>query len=275
MLSDCARSIDIELNNQLNIINRLRKREAELENVSNSSIVAHYQLGKIRYFQMKSIDGVRKRVYMNKEQLELRREIQERYYLERAIPLCKKNIEMLEMIHDSFYSLDPVEVVKDAPLAYREQDNACKLLYGVENESRWKERKLKYKARYRVPYPEGLQDLAEDGTVTRSKSEALIINLLNQKGIPYVYECPLQLGNKRIWPDFVIWDRKHNRELLIEHMGRMDDYNYRADQTDKLGLYIQEGYVPNVNLLLTFDDKNGKINVPAISKMIDAILNRH
>ena len=58
-------------------------------------------------------------------------------------------------------------------------------------------------------------------------------------------------------------------------MGRMDDYNYRADQTDKLGLYIQEGYVPNVNLLLTFDDKNGKINVPAISKMIDAILNRH
>lgn len=274
MLSNCVRSVDMELNTQRNYIHRLQKRRAELESISNVNIVAHYQLGKIRYYQIESIDGVGKRVYMNKSQEDLRRQIQERYYLERAIPLCKKNIEMLEMLHDSYYSLDPNDVVKDAPLAYREQENACKLLYGVENASRWKERKLKYKARYRVPYPEGLQDMAEDGTMTRSKSEALIINLLNQKGIPYVYECPIYLGLKRIWPDFVIWDRKHNRELLIEHMGMMDDDIYRGDQTEKLGLYIREGYVPNVNLLLTFDDANGKINVPAISKMIDAVMCR-
>lgn len=274
MLSECVKTIELEFNIQKRTKERFQNKLKELKTTDGIVLIAKHQKKIVRYFLVQNHNGKYRRIYLNKSQDELRKQIQQRYYLERAIPLCQKNIEMLDMLRDSYYDLDPREVLKDAPLAYKDPDSAAKLLYGVANESRWKERKLKYKARFRVPYPEGLQDLAEDGTMTRSKSEALIINLLNQKGIPYVYECPLYLGNKRIWPDFVIWDRKNNRELLIEHMGMMDDYNYRADQTDKLGLYIQEGYVPNVNLLLTFDDKNGKINVPAISKMIDAILNR-
>lgn len=54
----------------------------------------------------------------------------------------------------------------------------------------------------------------------------------------------------------------------------MSDADYQDDQYEKLCLYIMEGYIPNVNLLLTFDDKDGNINVPAISKMIDAIMCR-
>ena len=62
--------------------------------------------------------------------------------------------------------------------------------------------------------------------------------------------------------------------MLIEHLGLMSDADYQDDQYEKLCLYIMEGYIPNVNLLLTFDDKDGNINVPAISKMIDAIMCR-
>ena len=82
----------------------------------------------------------------------------------------------------------------------------------------------------------------------------------------------MYLGNKLKWPDFIIWDKKHNRELLIEHLGLMGDEDYREDQNEKIKLYIEEGYVPNVDLLLTYNDKNGNINVPAISRMIDAIM---
>ena len=199
-------------------------------------------------------------------------ELQERYYIEHAIELCRKNIEMLDLVKDSYFSLDPADVVQNAPLAYREQENAMKLVYGFASETIWKKRKLAYKSRFQVPYPENLKHIAGDGTATRSKSEALIIDLLNMKGIPYVYDYPLYLGNKIKWPDFIIFDRKNNRELIIEHLGKLSDEGYLIDQEDKLGLYIHEGYVPNVNLLLTFDDRDGNINVPAISRMIDAFL---
>lgn len=274
MITECVKSVELELEHQVDLEKRLSKRFGQISGVGNHHLLASFQKGVLRYFLLETIDGVRTRVYMNKSQQELRRQIQERYYLERAIPMCQKNIEMLEMLRDSYYSLEPEDIVKDAPLAYHEQENACRLLYGVENETRWKERKLKQKEKFKIPFPEGLTDIAEDGTQTRSKSESLIINQLNSKGIPYVYEFPMRLGGKIMWPDFVLWDRKHNREVLIEHMGLMSQSDYIERQVDKLQIYIQNGYVPNVNLLLTFDDKDGNINVPAISKMIDAIMCR-
>ena len=171
------------------------------------TLIAMNQNNTIRYFISKKEDGVRKRVYLNKSQEKLKREIQERYYLERAIPRCEKNIEMLEMLRDSYYSLDPVEVVKNAPLAYREQENAMRLVYGCDNESAWKRKKLAWKSKFKVPYPERLKHVAGDGTPTRSISEAVIIDLLNMKGIPYAYDFPMYIGNQLKWPDFIIWDR--------------------------------------------------------------------
>lgn len=272
MLSDCVRAVEMELQYQENTQAKLIKTLKKLDDVKNSQLVARVQKGKIRYFLGTEDNGKRKYTYLNQAEESLRHKIQERYYLERAIPRCSKNIEMLEMLHDSYFSLDPDDVVKDAPLAYKEQINAKKLLYGYDNEAAWKRKKLSWKSKFDVPYPEGLKHVASDGTPTRSISEAVIIDLLNMKGIPYVYDYPLYLGMTLKWPDFIIWDRKHQRELLIEHLGLVGDEDYLEDQNEKIKLYIQEGYVPNVNLLLTYNDKDGNINVPAISKMIDAFM---
>lgn len=271
MLSDCINSISMELDYQKKVLKLFKTRLAKLQDHKDTLLLMN-QHGKNRYYVSREIDGKKCRLYLNKTELEYRKELQERYYLERAVELCRKNIEMLDLVKDSYYSIDPADVIRNAPLAYREQENATRLTYGYESESTWKKKKLAEKAKHSVPFPDYLRHIAGDGTVTRSKSEALIIDLLNMKGIPYVYDYPLDLGSKTKWPDFVILDKKHKRELLIEHLGRMDDKDYREDQTEKLGLYIQAGYVPNVNLLLTFDDKNGNINVPAINRMLDAIM---
>lgn len=271
MLSDCINSISMELDSQKTLLKRFKARLAKLQG-NNDTLLLMNQHGKNRYYVSREIDGKKCRIYMNKTELDYRKELQERYYLERAIVLCQRNIEMLDLVKDSYNSIDPIDVVRNASLAYQEQENATRLVYGYEKETIWKKKKLAWKAKFKVPHPEKLRHIAGDGTVTRSKSEALIIDLLNMKGIPYVYDYPMKLCNILKWPDFIIWDKKHNRELLIEHLGLMCDEDYREDQTEKLGLYIMEGYVPNVNLLLTFDDKDGNINVPAINRMIDAFL---
>lgn len=272
MLSECERAIEYELDRQRLLKKRFAKRVKALEDLPRGALLAMVQKNKVRYFLSVLEDGERKRIYLNKEDTELRELLQERYYLERALPTCQKNIEMLELLQNSYSSLDPIDLMKDAPIAYQKQNNAAQLVYGCSNKSRWKEKMLKHKEKYEIPFPSELRHISGDGTVTRSKSEALIIDLLNNKDIPYVYDYPMYLSNKLKWPDFVIWDRKHNREVIIEHLGLMSKEDYRLSQIEKLWLYIENGYVPNVNLLLTFDDKSGNINIPAISKSLEAIL---
>lgn len=272
MLAECVNAITMEIEYQQRLLKTMKKRWKDLSVHAGFELYANYQRNNLRYYVCKEGEMKKERRYVPKNQISMRRELQERYYLEHAMDKCRKNIEMLDLVKDSYYSLDPADVVSNSPLAYREQENAMKMVYGYGSETTWKKRKLVEKSKYQVPYPEHLKHIAGDGTITRSKSEALIIDLLNMKGIPYVYDFPMHLGDRIKWPDFIILDRKHNRELVIEHLGKMSDEGYLIDQEDKLGLYIREGYVPNVDLLLTFDDRDGNINVPAISKMIDAFI---
>lgn len=285
MLIDFEKNVDLEIEFHKNILKRFQKRESVInQNLGNSNrkgnLVANIHNGKIRYFTSVYNNGRERRSYLGKHDDEYRKELQERYYLRRAIKMCKQNLEILNFYRNELSSLDPDDVVADAPLAYREQENAKCLLYDNGSNYRWKKRKEEFKARFETYKPEELKHIAGDGTITRSKSETLIVDLLNAKNLPFVYECPIQLRSgrfntvKNILPDFLVYDRKHNREILIEHMGLMSQYEYRTSQYDKLGLYIENGYVPNVNLLLTFDDKDGKINIPAISSAVDAILLR-
>ena len=275
MIADLINAIEDELNYQRMIYKKVNRRLKALDGVEERSLIANRNgRGAIQYYFLTHSDNKEKRIYITKSETEKRKELQEKYYLKLATQNIRKNIEMLEYIKDSFFPVNPEEVVNESPLAYREQENANALLYGDGSINRWKERKLALKSKYPIYKPEELQHVADDGTKTRSKSEMLIINTINAKGITYVYECPLILGSKIIFPDFILMDRKTNREIIIEHMGLMADYEYRKKQIDKIGLYIKEGYIPNVNMLMTFDDWNGKINIPAISKMIDTILCR-
>ena len=274
MQANLINALDEELESQQNWLKKIEGRMKMLEHLGNYVLIASMQRGLVRYYiRDKSNEGAQRK-YLGEKQTSLRKNLQELYFLREAAPRCRKNIEMLELVIDSYNSVDPDEVVSGAPLAYREQQNANYLMYGYGSELRWKQRKLNYKKKFKVPCEDELVHVAGDGTITRSKSEALIIDLLNRKNIPYVYDFPMYLCGILKWPDFIILDKRNNREIVIEHLGKMSDTGYRNKQAEKLGLYIDSGYVPNENLLLTFDSRDGNINVPAISRMIDAIMCR-
>lgn len=68
------------------------------------------------------------------------------------------------------------------------------------------------------------------GDMVRSKSEAIIADMLLDLGIPYHYEKPIRLkGGAKRYPDFTLLKVAAREEVYLEHFGLLDDEDYRAD----------------------------------------------
>ena len=113
---------------------------------------------------------------------------------------------------------------------------------------------------------------SKKGERMRSKSEVLIANLLYDLGIPYRYECPLLLENGRtIYPDFTILNKRTRKIYYLEHLGKMGQEKYAADNAQRLNDMILSGLILGVNLIVTIESNTMAINTMALEEQIRAI----
>lgn len=110
-----------------------------------------------------------------------------------------------------------------------------------------------------------------DGHFVRSKSESMIADALFEKSIPYRYEAPLTIANRVIYPDFTVINPKNGKKFVWEHFGMMDIYKYRDSAITKISNYIQDGYIPGINFIMTFETQD----VPLTSAHIQAEIIQH
>ena len=105
----------------------------------------------------------------------------------------------------------------------------------------------------------------------RSKSEKFIADKLFHMGIPYKYECPINLaGYGTVYPDFTILN-KHTMEIVwLEHCGRMGDAEYTAKMVAKVRSYEKSGIYVGRNLYLTFET----LETPFDAGSIEAIFEK-
>ena len=106
------------------------------------------------------------------------------------------------------------------------------------------------------------------GNLVRSKSEALIDMVLYTHRIPFRYECALKLGNIVIYPDFTIMHPKTGRILYWEHMGRMDDPKYNRNIGERIQSYVNNGIIPSIDLIITYETMEHPLTVYDIEKVI-------
>lgn len=117
-------------------------------------------------------------------------------------------------------------------------------------------------------YKEALVHKTMKGHMVRSKSEMLIADNLFFSKIPYRYEWdwPLKVGVA--CADFTLL----NPETLIfipwEHFGMMDVDAYADRAMKKIQMYMNSGFVPDVNLILTFETSNKPITTADIKSVI-------
>lgn len=101
-------------------------------------------------------------------------------------------------------------------------------------------------------HPENLRFKTRRGEMVRSKSEVFIANTYFELGIPYRYDCPLELNNHVILhPDFTLLDTWHSQITYHEHLGLLGKADYWADTQWKLNEYRKNGIYVGKNLILT------------------------
>ncbi|MBQ6900238.1 MAG: hypothetical protein IJN72_05305 [Firmicutes bacterium] len=119
--------------------------------------------------------------------------------------------------------------------------------------------------------PEGRIHLTSRGLRVRSKSELIIAEKLYEYGIEFWYEEVLKIGKHTVVPDFTI-RRRDGKFFYWEHCGRTCDDEYMARHRRKMKLYGDAGIVPWDNLIVTYDDADGNLNLAAVEGEIKAKL---
>ena len=109
---------------------------------------------------------------------------------------------------------------------------------------------------------------------TEGEAAKLISNpgyaaLLSTYLYPISYECLLPIGNIKFFPDFTTKHPKTDRTYYWEHFGMMDEEDYSNHAFSKLKTYAQNGIIPGVNLIMTFETKDHPLEVGLVEKIID------
>lgn len=126
----------------------------------------------------------------------------------------------------------------------------------------------------------GLIHHTRKGIHVRSKSEVIIADLLYSKGIDFVYERELVLGDVSRLPDFTIEDFDTGETYYWEHLGMLNNSSYKRKWEEKKAWYASngihqrgtgEGKDPNGTLIVTVDGKDGSISSADIEQLVDEV----
>jgi hypothetical protein len=120
--------------------------------------------------------------------------------------------------------------------------------------------------------PDAVEIYSNNGERVRSKSEKILADMFLSKGIPYKYECPLELRDRRIvYPDFTFWDIENQREIYWEHDGRMDDPEYAEKAVRKIDGYVQSGILLGEQLIITYETSGYPLN----GRVVEILVEKH
>lgn len=249
-----------------------------------------YYSGKIR--------GDKKFKYIGTGQHNLVLQVKQAFHIRQTLDAISNDIDLIESVLRGYMPYDAASIDKTLPLTY--QKNANGSLRKSADETRqsshvgnvapispvisleyleagitWKQKKLEYQAGFPENYPEHKTEMTSDGTMVKTISEMVIYERLLSAGLYFVYELPFPSNDygPNLYPDFTILspiDRK--TELIIEYVGRLDQQDYRDAFARRIYRYMQNGYIPGVNLFLAFGDIRGHVDSLQVTKIIADIL---
>lgn len=218
--------------------------------------------GHVRYFRYNPV--TRKVTYLRESDRELVLSLKQRRLLEEAIRTMERNLHTEEKLLKIYQAYDPIscqtrlgKVYQDAPELFHEKNG-----------------KHTKKESYQNPYrKEDLIHKTSFGMLCRSKSEAMIADLLYKAGIPFYYEARLVLydewGEKHVYyPDFTI-ELPDGSVMYWEHFGRMDLPDYRQKNFKRIANYHYNDIYPPNNLIITMESRKGGIDANAILRIIE------
>ena len=250
---------------------RLQKKESRLKNEFEKHIFPEGRLqinrngNHFKCFQVIEQGRKVKRIYIKSQDRNVAEQLALKKYLEKE--LCSAKMEMKAI--DSYLKHVPRDTSKNMILnnpKYIEllngQINIFKAQDEWANESYEKSEKFKEKLNIKT----------FKGDLVRSKSEAMIADSMYMKGISYRYECKLELNGEVFYPDFMAKNKRTGELFIWEHYGKMDDPDYVRNYLYKNRVYIQNGYIPSINYLSTYETSDTPLDSIKIEEVISTYL---
>ena len=264
---------DDVFNGMLNYLENLRdKYNIELKSCVSGQLIRTKRNGKLNYFQTENINGQYTRKGISRNEY-LIRNLARKEYLKLSLEIIINNLEALNSVKKKYRSYRPDDIIEMMPKAY----GSLPIEYffsqtdtsGAPQQSNWADKPY----RQSDVKPEAKVHTTSKGLRVRSKSELMISEKMYEHQIAFRYEQILPIGNKNLVPDFTI--KKDNGEIIYwEHCGLTHNENYMLHHKRKLELYETIRIVPWRNLIVTYDDENGNINMAIIeSEIINKLCN--
>ena len=108
--------------------------------------------------------------------------------------------------------------------------------------------------------PEQRNKCTSFGLWVRSKGELLCAEKFHEFGQLFRYEQVVWVGSTPFAPDFTLL-REDERLMYWEHMGLLSNDKYYTHQEAKLRALRSVGIKPETNLIITFEDEFGRIDM--------------
>jgi hypothetical protein len=70
-------------------------------------------------------------------------------------------------------------------------------------------------------------------------------------------------------PDFTIYDVKREKIVYWEHFGCMDNPEYARKACEKIMLYVANGIIPSIDLIITFETKDNPLTAEKVMNVIN------
>ena len=206
--------------------------------------------------------------YLPKSEANLASALAQKDYYEKALKILRRKYRAFSLL-DGENSTDALLRLYDKLHPVRKSLVAPVILTDEEYAKKWKAENPpsgKFNDEYEYSY------YTDGGERVRSKSEIMIANKFLQRQIPYIYEPSLTLGNRTVYPDFMILNIRTRQSFYYEHLGMMDSPDYSTKAILKLNSYIMNGYFPGQGLLFTMETTQKPLDMRILDALIDKFL---
>ncbi|MCR5704794.1 MAG: hypothetical protein K6G85_09230 [Eubacterium sp.] len=219
--------------------------------------------GCVRYFYIK--EGERKGIYIPKKEEELAKRLAQKSYDEKVLRLVEKRLPQIEKILKDYEENEIEKIYLKEHIARRKFIEPVEQTY-EQKLVQWLSHQFKGK-QFKMDTP---VILSNNGLRVRSKSEKILADFFDSMGIPFKYECPLELeGYGVVYPDFTFLSRKTGKEIYWEHEGMMDNPNYAESAVKKIEMYENNGIFPGDQLILSFETSATAINMQLVRTLVE------
>lgn len=247
------------------LTNMIRTAEAKLRKLPEGTVRIKSYKDKVYYFKAdRSGNSFGERIPPDKVQQA--GQLAQSMYLKRIVSSARKERTAIENFIKRYPDSAPEDIYPTlSPHRRALIDPVC--LPDDEYVSRWLD----------VPYePKGFLEtdpffITSNRERVRSKSEQMIAERLTSAGIPYRYECPVNINSRTFYPDFTILKLSDRQVIYLEHFGMMDDPDYANNAIRKINAYSSGGMIVGKNLFMTFETSRNPLDIRTLDNLIDSI----